>query len=81
MFIFLPRLSEAASFSILPTTALEQLCGGTCQDDLVDLKGVVAGACTASEDVMVPPGDIAYPGMFGKPKRLNTRATSVLTLA
>ncbi|KAK3295595.1 LysM domain-containing protein [Chaetomium fimeti] len=52
---------EAASFNILAKAELQALCNRTCQDDLVRLRTKVLGACTASEDVMVP-GGIAYPG-------------------
>lgn len=53
--------SDAASFELLDGTQLQTLCDTTCQSELSVLREAIAGACTASQDVMVPNG-FAYPG-------------------
>lgn len=54
-------LTRQASFDILGTEQLEQLCGSSCRADLTALRAKIKKACTAPTDVMVP-GSIAYPG-------------------
>ncbi|PNY25606.1 Uncharacterized protein TCAP_04450, partial [Tolypocladium capitatum] len=50
-----------ASFNILPEAALQTLCAGSCRSELATLKDRISKSCTGKNDVMVPPGDIAYP--------------------
>jgi hypothetical protein len=53
---------RGASFELLPVDALTSLCESRCAGDLEATRTAIKGACTAHTDVMVPDGDVAYPG-------------------
>jgi hypothetical protein len=65
-----------ASFDFLSDKQLDQLCGGRCAQDLNSVKKAIQSACKSSNDIMMPGGSVAYPGME-RPHR--TFIQSVLT--
>lgn len=58
------RVYRGASFELLPEDALTSLCESRCGETLKATRTAIKNACTRDTDVLVPDGDIAYPGML-----------------
>jgi hypothetical protein len=57
-----PKLTEESSGAILDEEGTAALCVDSCYSSLESARSTIAGACTASTDVIVE-NKVAYPGI------------------